>query len=187
MDRPWRFLLTFLLLVTSLCRASALTDEVTLLRSLSIEARADRVQARLGSMYFRQGRIGEYWQSPDTTIETQIGACADFAVLSFFLLKHSGVEDSDLRLVYVQTSSQERHLVLVVRAAGKSLVVDSASFSSRATLLEERTDLQPLLAFNSYYVYSRYDLDVPVAGYYARSIRQWNSVLTREEFKERHQ
>ena len=179
-----RFIVLIFLFLSSFCRASALTDEVANLQIMSVEERVGRVQALINSMYYKPSSIAAYWKSPETTMETRTGNCADFAVLAFFLLHASGISNNRLRLFYVETAERERHLVLGVKTYTGYQLLDSASGSLVTSSIQDRHDLRFFLAFNLEHIYRMEDLSNPAAGYYARSIRQWGSVITREEFKD---
>ncbi len=181
-----RLAVLIFLFLSSFCRASALTDEVANLQTLSVDDRVERVQALINSMYYKPSSIVTYWKSPETTMETRTGNCADFAVLAFFLLHDSGIPDSRLRLIYAETKEKEKHLVLAIQTHSGYRLLDSASGSSVTSSIQDRTDLRLFLAFNKEHVYRMDNMNEPAAGYYARGIRQWSSVLMREEFKDRN-
>lgn len=92
----------------------------------------------------------DYWATPLESLGSGKGDCEDYAILKYVSLRALGVEESQLRLMYVRALSiNEPHMVLVYYPTPDSypLVLDNLV----ATILpaNERTDLRPVYAFNA--------------------------------------
>lgn len=93
----------------------------------------------------------DYWATPFEFFASNGGDCEDFAIAKYYTLISLGVDESQLRLMYVKTASDaQAHMVLTYRSQwsdeGEALVLDN--LESRVESLRARTDLSPVYGFN---------------------------------------
>lgn len=98
----------------------------------------------------------DYWTSPAELLASRRGDCEDWAIFNYISLRHMGIPDRQLRLVYVRaaiggaySSISQAHMVLAYypETADEPLIVDSLI----ADILpaSQRTDLSPVFSFNA--------------------------------------
>lgn len=91
----------------------------------------------------------DVWSTAAETLKSGRGDCEDYAIAKLQMLRHAGFSDRDLYLVIVKDLvSRQDHAVLVVRAAGKMLVLDNGT--DQVLDSEELRDYRPILTFASY-------------------------------------
>ena len=91
----------------------------------------------------------DVWSAADRTLRTGRGDCEDYAIAKLQMLRTAGISDRDLYLVILRDLvRREDHAVLVVRAAGRMLLLDNGTDQ----LLDsaEVSDYRPVLTFASY-------------------------------------
>lgn len=94
----------------------------------------------------RQYGRADVWASAADTLSRGRGDCEDFAIAKLQLLRRAGVADRDLYLVIVKDLvSRADHAVLVVRAAGRMLVLDNGT--DQLLDSEAIRDYRPILTF----------------------------------------
>ena len=115
--------------------------------------------------------VADRWQRPSDTLARGRGDCEDFALAKRAMLRSAGVSDKDLYLVVLKDLSRRAdHAVLVVRAAGRFLVLDNGT--DRIVDSSEVSDYRPMLTFAAYgrsYTHG-YRRDVPPVTYAANRI-----------------
>lgn len=126
----------------------------------------------------------DYWATPLETLGHGAGDCEDYAIAKYVSLRHVGIDDSKLRLVYVRariggarSSITQAHMVLSYQSSAESppLILDS--------LLEDvlpaslRTDLLPVFSFNHQGIWAQ-GAPTPLGSATAR-LSQWRNVLER--------
>ena len=90
--------------------------------------------------------VADRWQAPSSTLLRGRGDCEDFALAKRAMLRAAGVPDKDLYLVVLKDLSRRAdHAVLVVRAAGRFLVLDNGT--DRIVDSSEVQDYKPVLTF----------------------------------------
>jgi predicted transglutaminase-like cysteine proteinase len=98
----------------------------------------------------------DYWTSPAELLASQQGDCEDWAIFNYISLRHMGIPEQQMRLVYVRaaiggpySSVSQAHMVLAYypQGADEPLVIDSLI----ADILpaSQRTDLTPVFSFNA--------------------------------------
>jgi predicted transglutaminase-like cysteine proteinase len=92
--------------------------------------------------------VADRWQAPLTALGAGRGDCEEYAIAKYMLLRASGLEEADLRLVLVRdTAIRADHAVLAARFEGRWLVLDN-----RKSAAVETDDLRhyiPLYALGS--------------------------------------
>jgi predicted transglutaminase-like cysteine proteinase len=91
----------------------------------------------------------DVWSAADRTLRTGRGDCEDYAIAKLQMLRNAGISDRDLYLVILHDLvRREDHAVLVVRAAGRMLLLDNGTDQ----LLDSAdvSDYRPVLTFASY-------------------------------------
>ncbi len=149
--------------------AASLRGEDVLAR---LEAVNGYVNARVRFVDDRiQFGVADRWQRPTDTLARGRGDCEDFALAKRAMLRSAGVADKDLYLVVLKDLSRRAdHAVLVVRAAGRFLVLDNGT--DRIVDSADIADYRPMLTFAAYgrsYTHG-YRRDVPPVTYAANRI-----------------
>ncbi|HEX5238654.1 MAG TPA: transglutaminase-like cysteine peptidase [Sphingomicrobium sp.] len=91
----------------------------------------------------------DVWSAADSTLRSGRGDCEDYAIAKLQMLRTAGISDRDLYLVILRDLvRREDHAVLVVRAAGRMLLLDNGTDQ----LLDSAdvSDYRPVLTFASY-------------------------------------
>lgn len=91
----------------------------------------------------------DVWSAADSTLRSGRGDCEDYAIAKLQMLRTAGISDRDLYLVILRDLvRREDHAVLIVRAAGRMLLLDNGTDQ----LLDSAdvSDYRPILTFASY-------------------------------------
>lgn len=92
----------------------------------------------------------DYWATPLETLGSGKGDCEDYAILKYVSLRALGVDESQLRLMYVRALTiNEPHMVLVYYPDPDSYPLVLDNLTARILPANERTDLRPVYAFNA--------------------------------------
>lgn len=99
--------------------------------------------------------VGDFWASPLETLQQGMGDCEDFAIAKYFSLLATGMQASQLRLVYVRLQvggaggAAQPHMVLAYYATAQAepLILDNLVTEIRPA--SRRPDLTPVFSFNS--------------------------------------
>ena len=90
--------------------------------------------------------VADRWLAPAETLSRGRGDCEDFALAKRAMLKAAGVPDKDLYLVILRDLGRRAdHAVLVVRAAGRFLVLDNGT--DRIVDSADVADYKPMITF----------------------------------------
>jgi predicted transglutaminase-like cysteine proteinase len=124
--------------------AASLRDEHVLAK---LEAVNGYVNARVRFQDDRiQFGVADRWLAPSDTLARGRGDCEDFALAKRAMLRAAGVPEADLYLVVLKDLSRRAdHAVLVVRAAGRFLVLDNGT--DRIVDSADVADYRPMLTF----------------------------------------
>lgn len=100
--------------------------------------------------------VEDYWATPLETLGRGVADCEDYAISKYISLRHAGISDDKLRLIYVkakiagaQSSASEAHMVLGYYATPTSTPLILDSLMSVVKPASERKDLSPVFSFNS--------------------------------------
>lgn len=100
--------------------------------------------------------VEDYWASPLETLGRGLADCEDYAIAKYISLRHAGISDDKLRLIYVkakiggaQSSASQAHMVLGYYATPTSIPLILDSLISVVKPATERKDLTPVFSFNS--------------------------------------
>ncbi len=109
--------------------------------------------------------VADRWLPAAETLSRGRGDCEDFALAKRAMLRAAGVPDGDLYLVVLKDVSRRAdHAVLVVRAAGRFLVLDNGT--DRIVDSSDVQDYRPMLTFTASRTYTHgYRRDVPPVNY----------------------
>jgi predicted transglutaminase-like cysteine proteinase len=92
--------------------------------------------------------VSDRWMAPSETLSRGRGDCEDYALAKRAMLRAAGVPDRDLYLVVLKDLSRRAdHAVLVVRAAGRFLVLDNGT--NRIVDSADIGDYRPVITFAS--------------------------------------
>ncbi|MBE0484225.1 MAG: transglutaminase-like cysteine peptidase [Bacterioplanes sp.] len=127
----------------------------------------------------------DYWATPLELLGHGLGDCEDWAIAKYVSLRHLGIADEQLRLIYVRAriggpSSQitQAHMVLgyYSSANAEPLILDS--LISSVLPASERDDLTPVFSFNSAGLWAGQGAQRANSSPTAR-LSRWRSVLER--------
>ncbi|GGD76803.1 sulfate adenylyltransferase [Lacimicrobium alkaliphilum] len=91
----------------------------------------------------------DYWATPIESLATGAGDCEDYAILKYTTLRALGVEEAQLRLMYVRaTSVNEPHMVLIYFSGPNAMPLVLDNLTDRILPADKRTDLRPVYSFN---------------------------------------
>jgi predicted transglutaminase-like cysteine proteinase len=97
--------------------------------------------------------VADRWLPASETLARGRGDCEDFALAKRAMLRAAGVPDKDLYLVVLKDLSRRAdHAVLVVRAAGRFLVLDNGT--DRIVDSSDVHDYKPMLTFTMGHAYT---------------------------------
>lgn len=92
--------------------------------------------------------VADRWMAASETLSRGRGDCEDFALAKRAMLRAAGVAEKDLYLVVLKDLSRRAdHAVLVVRAAGRFLVLDNGT--NRIVDSSDVQDYRPMLTFTA--------------------------------------
>lgn len=137
-----------------------------------IEAVNSYVNARVRFVDDRvQFGVTDRWMAASETLTRGRGDCEDFAIAKRAMLRAAGMADKDLYLVVLKDVSRRAdHAVLVVRAAGRFLVLDNGT--DRIVDSSDLFDYKPVLTFTAGRTYTHgYRRDLPAVTYASNSYR----------------
>ena len=141
------------------------------LRNQDIIAKLEAVNSYVNAhVRFVDDRVqfgtADRWLAPSETLARGRGDCEDFALAKRAMLRAAGVPENDLYLVVLKDLSRRAdHAVLVVRAAGRFLVLDNGT--DRIVDSSDVQDYKPVLTFaaNGRAFTHGYRRDVPPINY----------------------
>ena len=115
--------------------------------------------------------VADRWMPASETLARGRGDCEDFALAKRAMLRAAGVSDKDLYLVVLKDLSRRAdHAVLVVRAAGRFLVLDNGT--DRIVDSSDVQDYKPVLTFTAGNAYTHgYRREMPPVTYASNSVR----------------
>jgi len=94
----------------------------------------------------RQFHTADLWSAASDTLRSGRGDCEDYAIAKYQMLRRAGVSDRDLYLVIVKDLVRRAdHAVLVVRAEGRMLLLDSGA--DEIADAANAQDYRPVLSF----------------------------------------
>lgn len=118
----------------------------------------------------------DYWAPPLELLNNGSGDCEDFAIAKYYGLKKLGINNSKLRLVYVQYKSYtedivQPHMVLsYVTENHQVLILDNLINEIKTS--DERKDLTPVFSFNDEGIYEEMK-----ENKLKKSLSKWNEVI----------
>jgi predicted transglutaminase-like cysteine proteinase len=114
--------------------------------------------------------VTDRWMSASETLARGRGDCEDFALAKRAMLRAAGVPDKDLYLVVLKDLTRRAdHAVLVVRAAGRFLVLDNGT--DRIVDSSDVQDYKPMLTFTAGRSYTHgYRREMPPVQYARNNI-----------------
>jgi predicted transglutaminase-like cysteine proteinase len=114
--------------------------------------------------------VADRWMTASETLARGRGDCEDFALAKRAMLRAAGVPDRDLYLVVLKDLTRRAdHAVLVVRAAGRFLVLDNGT--NRIVDSSDVQDYKPVLTFTASHTYTHgYRREVAPVIYASNSV-----------------
>jgi predicted transglutaminase-like cysteine proteinase len=118
----------------------------------------DRSKLEAVNRFFNQVRFrddivhwgeNDYWATPIEFLGTNGGDCEDFSIAKYFTLRHLGVPEARLRMVYVKALKlNQAHMVVAYleTPSAEPLVLDN--LNKEILPASRRNDLQPVYSFN---------------------------------------
>lgn len=93
---------------------------------MPLSLRVRRVNGLVNDLVRYTPEDADAWDGPLETLATHKGDCEDYAILKYFILRASGMEPSDLR-VLVGLTKGDWHAVLATRVDGEWIVLNDNS------------------------------------------------------------
>jgi predicted transglutaminase-like cysteine proteinase len=124
----------------------------------------------------------DYWATLGETLTKGAGDCEDFAIAKYYTLQKLGIDQSQLRMVYVKSSQfPEPHMVLSYadKPGSDPLILDNIEKS--ISRLSSRTDLTQVYSFNDGGLYLPGN-DTSLAG--PERLSKWVAVMNRAAYEE---
>ncbi|GHA46639.1 transglutaminase-like cysteine peptidase [Photobacterium aphoticum] len=91
----------------------------------------------------------DYWATPLEFIGSAGGDCEDFSIAKYFALRELGIDDSQLRLVYVKALTLNQfHMVVAYYPTPTSVPLLLDNLNGEILPATERPDLLPIYSFN---------------------------------------
>ena len=127
--------------------------------------------------------VGDRWMAPAETLARGRGDCEDYALAKRAMLRAAGVADNDLYLVVVKDLTRRAdHAVLVVRAAGRFLVLDNGT--DRIVDSATVRDYRPIFTFTAGRTFTHgYRRDVAPTVTYASNVSAAPVMLADSRFE----
>jgi predicted transglutaminase-like cysteine proteinase len=128
----------------------------------------------------------DYWATPLESLGHGAGDCEDYVIAKYVSLRHAGIDDARLKLVYVRariggprSPITQAHMVLSYqhKDSAPPLILDSLIEDVLPASL--RTDLLPVFSFNRQGIWAQ-GAPTPLGSATAR-LSQWRNVLERME------
>ncbi len=98
----------------------------------------------------------DYWATPSETLGHRLGDCEDYAILAYISLRHVGISDDKLRLIYVKADTvidnepiRGAHMVLGYYPTPDSEPRIIDSLIEEILPASQRPDLKPVFSFNA--------------------------------------
>lgn len=151
LDRRWER-------VADLGVQGAASSYAASLRELDATQRVDAVNSYVNArIRFVDDRVqfgtGDRWLAPSESLARGRGDCEDYAIAKRAMLRAAGFADKDLYLVILKDLSRRAdHAVLVVRAAGRFLVLDNGT--DRIVDSSAVADYRPILTLTAARTYT---------------------------------
>ena len=174
-------------------RVEAVQRWQRLLEEIRDEAERDQL-LRVNEFFHRNVRyqvderlygVEDYWATPLETLGHGLGDCEDWAIAKYVSLRHLGVPDRKLRLIYVRAQIggprspiSQAHMVLGYYQTpdAEPLILDS--LISNVLPASERTDLSPVFSFNADGLWMGQG-SAPAPGSPTARLSHWRDVLER--------
>ncbi len=128
--------------------------------------------------------VEDYWATPLQTLGKGRGDCEDWAILQYFSLRITGIQDQKLRLIYVtavldtpQGPVTEPHMVLGYYPDPVSEPIILDNLISKVVPASQRTDLTPAFSFNSQGLWVGIQRNAQAGS--TSSLSRWRDVLER--------
>ncbi|NDY95482.1 transglutaminase-like cysteine peptidase [Wenzhouxiangella limi] len=125
----------------------------------------------------------DYWASPLETLGHGRGDCEDWAIAKYISLRHLGIPDRNLRLIYVRAQIggprspvSQAHMVLGYYSVPNAEPIILDSLISNVLPASERTDLSPVFSFNADGLWVGQG-SAPAAGSPTARLSLWREVI----------
>jgi predicted transglutaminase-like cysteine proteinase len=148
--------------------AASLRGEGTIAK---LEAVNSYINARVRFVDDRvQFGVTDRWMTASETLSRGRGDCEDYAIAKRAMLRAAGLADKDLYLVVLKDLTRRAdHAVLVVRAAGRFLVLDNGT--NRIVDSSDLFDYKPVLTFTANRAFTHgYRRQVPPITYASNNV-----------------
>ncbi len=140
------------------------------------------IRYRTDQQLYRQE---DYWASPLETLGNGLGDCEDWAIAKYVTLRHLGIAEDQLRLIYVRariggarSTITQAHMVLGYYPSPDQEPIILDSLISSVMPASERTDLSPVFSFNARGLWVGQG-SAPAAGTPTARLSLWRDVIAR--------
>ncbi|MCB1739600.1 MAG: transglutaminase-like cysteine peptidase [Gammaproteobacteria bacterium] len=134
----------------------------------------------------RHWKRKDYWATPLESLLSNGADCEDFAIAKYYALLWLGVDEQRLRLLYADIDGmRDRHMVLAYLAADGDDPEILDNIDRRIRPLSARTDLRPLMAFNTTGAWKGAGASAPRLAGRADNISSWRQMRARLDMQSR--
>ncbi len=126
--------------------------------------------------------LEDYWATPIEMLTTNGGDCEDFSIAKFFTLRKMGIDENQMRMIYVEsTLAEEPHMVLAYYPTQNSdpLILDNLMDDIKP--LSERDDLFPVYSFNNHGIWIEKSKQVSIKISETNYISHWKTLKAKME------
>ncbi|WP_026960470.1 transglutaminase-like cysteine peptidase [Aliagarivorans taiwanensis] len=127
----------------------------------------------------------DYWATPVEFLGANAGDCDDFSIGKYFTLRELGIDDSKMRLVYVNALEyQQFHMVVAYYATPSSEPVILDNINPTILPAGRRGDLQPIYSFNGEHLWLMKEKGRGQLAGKASRLKLWNDLRERWRLNE---
>lgn len=128
----------------------------------------------------------DHWATPVETLAKGKGDCEDFTIAKYFSLLSAGIDNEQLRLIYVKakiggpaSNVTQAHMVLAFYPApdAEPLILDNLITDIRPA--SRRPDLQPIFSFNTQGIWASSSASGVPASTGVGRLTRWQDLLNR--------
>ncbi|WP_026970937.1 transglutaminase-like cysteine peptidase [Aliagarivorans marinus] len=127
----------------------------------------------------------DYWATPVEFLGANAGDCDDFSIGKYFTLRELGIDDSKMRLVYVNALEYKQfHMVVAYYATPSSEPVILDNINPTILPAGRRGDLQPIYSFNGEHLWLMKEKGRGQLAGKASRLKLWNDLRERWRLNE---
>jgi predicted transglutaminase-like cysteine proteinase len=124
--------------------------------------------------------VVDYWATPIEFLGASAGDCDDYSISKYFTLLELGVDDSKMRLVYVNAVRYNQfHMVVAYYPSPSSVPLILDNINKRIRPATARSDLVPVYSFNGQHLWLMKEKGQGQLAGKSSRIKLWNDLQQR--------